>query len=343
MANLKFISDFRSKYAGEFSLIIVFVVIFVVMSALSPSRFLTAYNMQTMAFQMPEFGLMALAMMITVLTGGINLSITVSASLSSIIAAFLLSSSFTRANPAMGVILSIAIILVVAAVLGLLNGSIVAYIGVAPMLVTLGTKTLYEGIGLNFTHGTSISGFPSLYIQIGNGTLFGIPYSLIVYVLAVVFCYFLFERSAWGTKVYMIGSNEVAAKFSGIDTKKVLLQVYVLSSILTGIAAIFITSRYNSAKTDYGSSYLTQAVTAVVLGGTSISGGYGKVVGTVIAVCIIQVISTGLNMLQVNRYIINIITGAILVLVLAVRYISTVMQDRKRIKERLKGNPAAAK
>ena len=148
-------------------------------------------------------------------------------------------------------------------------------------------------------------------------------------------CYFLFERSTWGTKVYMIGCNELASKFSGIDTKKILLQVYVYSSILTGIASIFITSRYNSAKTDYGSSYLMQAVTAVVLGGTSISGGHGKVIGTVIAVCIIQVISTGLNILQVNRYIINIITGGILILVLALRYISNVISDKKQIQNRL--------
>lgn len=334
----KFISDFKSKYVGEFSLIIIFIVVFILMSILSPSKFLSPYNLQTMAFQMPEFGLMALAMMICILTGGINLSITMSASLSSIIAAFILSSSLASTNPLLGVILSIITIIFVSIILGLFNGVVIAYIGVAPMLVTLGTKTLYEGIGLNFTKGGSISGFPELYIEIGNGAIFGIPYSLIIYLLIIVLCYFLIERSAWGTKVYMIGCNELASKFSGVNTKRILLEVYVLSSLLTAIASIFITSRYNSAKTDYGSSYLMQAVTAVVLGGTSISGGHGKIIGTVIAVCIIQVISTGLNILQVNRYIINIITGGILIIVLALRYISNLMSDRKQIKNKLKEN-----
>ena len=332
---MKFISEFKSKYVGEFSLIITFLVVFLLMAILSPTKFLSPYNLQTMAFQMPEFGLMALAMMICILTGGINLSITMSASLSSIISAFVLCSNFTQSNPVIGVILSIIAVIGVAIILGLFNGAVIAYIGVAPMLVTLGTKTLYEGIGLNFTKGGSISGFPELYIEIGNGSFFGIPYSIIIYIIIIFLCYFLFERSTWGTKVYMIGCNELASKFSGIDTKKILLQVYVYSSILTGIASIFITSRYNSAKTDYGSSYLMQAVTAVVLGGTSISGGHGKVIGTVIAVCIIQVISTGLNILQVNRYIINIITGGILILVLALKYISNVISDKKQIQNRL--------
>lgn len=332
---MKFILDFRKKYSGEFSLIITFFIVFLLMAFLSPSKFLSSYNLQTMAFQMPEFGLMSLAMMIAVLTGGINLSITMSASLSSIIASFILSSQFTYSNPIIGIILGIITILISSILLGAFNGFFIAYIGVAPMLVTLGTKTLYEGIGLNFTKGGSISGFPLQYMQIGNGSLFGMPVSLLVYILVIILCYFLFERSAWGTKVYMIGSNEVASKFSGIDTKRVLMGVYIYSSLLTGIASIFITSRYNSAKTDYGSSYLMQAVTAVVLGGTSISGGNGKVIGTVIAVCIIQVISTGLNIMQVNRYIINIITGGILILVLALRYITNSMEDKRKIKERL--------
>lgn len=332
---MKFILEFKSKYFGELSLVITFFAVFVLMAFLNPTKFLSSNNMQTMAFQMPEFGLMSLAMMIAVLTGGINLSITMSASLSSIIGSFILTSQFTQQNPIFGIILSIITILIFSIILGAFNGIFISYIGVAPILVTLGTKTLYEGIGLNFTKGGSISGFPQQYMQIGNGSLFGIPVSLIVYILIIILCYFLFEKSTWGTKVYMIGSNEIASKFSGIDVKRILMSVYIYSSILTGIASIFITSRYNSAKTDYGSSYLMQAVTAVVLGGTSILGGTGKVIGTVISVCIIQVVSSGLNIMQVNRYIINIITGGILIFVLALRYIFHTIEDKRKIKKQL--------
>ena len=331
---MKKIKELRSGHSSEFTLLLIFIGLFILMGILSPDRFLTVNNIKTMAFQMPEFGLMALAMMIAILTGGINLSITTGATLSTIVAAFILSSEFGKENPVLCVIAGVVICMLVATVTGVVNGTVVAYIGVAPMLVTLGTKTLFEGLGLNFTKGGSISGFPELYSEIGNGTILGIPIPMIVYVIALVVCYFLFERSVWGTEVYMIGCNETATRFSGINTKKSLLWVYICSGILSGMAGILISSRYNSAKTDYGSSYVMQAVSAVVLGGTSISGGHGTVAGTVIAVAIIQVISTGLNILGVNRYIINIITGGILIAVLILRYVTRVMEDKKKIKMR---------
>ena len=328
------IKELRSKHSNEFTLMLIVIGLFVLFGILSPDRFLSINNIKTMAFQMPEFGLMALAMMIAVLTGGINLSITTGATLSTIVAAFILSSEFGKANPVLAVILGVVVCMLVSIAAGVVNGTIVAYIGVAPMLVTLGTKTLFEGLGLNFTKGGSISGFPELFSEIGNGTFLGIPIPMIIYVIVLIACYFLFERSVWGTEVYMIGCNETATRFSGINTKKALLWVYIYSGILSGLAGVLISSRYNSAKTDYGSSYAMQAVSAVVLGGTNIAGGHGTVAGTVIAVAIIQIISTGLNILGVNRYIINIITGGILIAVLILRYATKVMDDKKKIKMR---------
>ena len=328
------LKDIRSKHSSEFTLLLIFVGLFALFSILSPDRFFTMYNIQTMAFQMPEFGLMALAMMIAVLTGGINLSITTGATFASIVAAKILSSQFGTESPVLCVAISVLVCLLMATVTGVINGTIVAYVGVAPMLVTLGTKTLFEGLGLNITKGGSVSGFPELYAEIGNGKVMGIPIPIILYIVVIICCYFLFERTVWGTQVYMIGCNETATRFSGINTKKTLLLVYVYSGILAGLAGILISSRYNSAKTDYGSSYMMQAVSAVVLGGTNIAGGHGTVAGTVIAVAIIQVISTGLNILGVNRYIINIITGGILIAVLVLRYVTKVLEDNRKIKER---------
>lgn len=335
---MKFIKDLKSKHSSELTLALIFLGIFIVMGVLSPDKFLSANNFKTMAFQMPEFGLMALAMMIAILTGGINLSITTGAALSSIVAAFVLSSEFSQNNQVVGVIAALCACMLVSCLTGAFNGVVIAYVGVAPMLVTLGTKTLFEGLGLNFTKGGSISGFPEIYSEIGNGSLLGIPIPMILYILIVVVSYFLFERSAWGTEVYMAGCNETATRFSGVNTKKTLLKVYIYSGLMAGLASVLISSRYNSAKTDYGSSYMMQSVSAVVLGGTNIAGGHGTVAGTVIAVAIIQVVSTGLNILGVNRYIIDIITGGILIVVLAVRHITTVMEDRKKIKERALSN-----
>jgi simple sugar transport system permease protein len=332
---MKTLKGSKMRQSSEFALVLILIGIFILMSVLSPDKFLSVNNFKTMTFQLPEFGLMALAMMVVVLTGGINLSITTGAALSSIVAAFILSSAFASKNAVLGVIVALVACMLVSIMTGILNGTVVAYVGVAPMLVTLGSKTLFEGLGLNLTKGGSISGFPEIYSYIGNETVLGIPIPLILFVIVVAISYFLLERSAWGTEIYMVGCNETATKFSGIDTKKTLMKVYIYSGVMAGLASVLISSRYNSAKTDYGSSYMMQSITAVVLGGTSISGGHGTIAGTVIAVCIIQVVSTGLNILQVNRYIIDIITGLILIVVLAIRYLSKVLEDKRKIKERL--------
>lgn len=331
---MNYIKKLKYKHSNEFTLLCIFILIFVGMGLMSPDKFLSITNIKTMTFQMPEFGLMSIAMMITILSGGINLSITNGAALSSIVAAFILASPISQQNPLAGVVLALITCILVSILCGAVNGTIIAYIGVAPMLVTLGTKTLFEGIGLNLTKGGSISGFPELYSFIGNATILGIPVPMIIYIIVIVISYMLIQRSAWGTAIYMVGSNEVATRFSGIKTKQTLMKVYIMSGVLAGIASVLISSRYNSAKIDYGSSYMMQSVSAVVLGGTSIAGGTGTIAGTVIAVAIIQMVSTGLNILGVNRYIIDIITGGILISVLILRFIGSSHEDKIKIRER---------
>lgn len=331
---MKFIKNFRENHANEFVLLIIFIVLFVMMSILSPDHFLSPTNLQNMMFQMPEFGLMSLAMMIAVLTGGMNLSIITGSTLAAIIAGVVMTSAWGTANPIPATVLGVVIIIGVSLLTGVVNGYIVGYVGVTAMLVTLGTRMVYEGIGLRITKGGSIANFPEAFNNIGAATIGPIPVNIIILIAAIIFCYFLFERSHWGAKVYMVGSNPIASRFSGIDVKKVLFMVYVVSGLLYGLSGVLISSRYCSAKTDYGSSYLMQALTAVVLGGTDINGGSGTVAGTVLGILIIQTISTGFNIYGVNRYIINIFIGSILIVILAIRYITGVVIDNKKIKAR---------
>lgn len=327
----------RKRYSSEMNLFGILIILFVIMSLLSPDKFFSLINIKTMASQMPEFGIMAIGMMVCILTGGINLSITYVASLSGIIAGLFLSNQFTVDNPLLGTIIAIVLCMLTAAITGLFNGSIIAYVGVAPMLLTLGTQTLFEGIGLNITKGGAISGLTEAFSFIGNGELIGIPFPLILYIVVLVVTYLLIERSAWGIEVLMIGSNEVATRFSGVNTKKALVKVYLYSSLMAGIAGILIASRYNSAKADYGSSYLMKSITAVVLGGVSISGGTGSVPGVIISVAIIQVLSTGLNVFGVNRNIVDVLTGVILIAVLGIKHFTKVREDKKKIKLRAAG------
>ena len=166
--------------------------------------------------------------------------------------------------------------------------------------------------------------------RIGAGTLGQVPYTVLIYLAVIVVSYLMVERSRWGISVYMVGGNEKATRFSGIDTKKTLMGVYIFSAVLSGAAGILMTSRYNSARADYVSSYTMQAVAATVLGGTSINGGSGHVLGTVIAVAIIQVVSSGFNILKINRNFTDIATGLILVGVLAVNHFVGLEKKTKR-------------
>ena len=312
----------RNSY--QYALLLLLVVLMVIMEFLAPGKFLTVKNFKNMSFQMAEFGILAIGMSIVIMTGGINLSIVNSAMLASIVSALVMRTLYNGGNGMADVpciIIGIIVTIAVAAMCGLFNGFFVAYIGILPMLATLGSQTVFDGISLNITRGSSVSGFPKLFQKIGNGTIGNVPYTLIIYIVVIIVAYFLIERSRWGISVYMVGGNEKATRFSGINTKKTVMLVYVFSAVLAGIAGILMTSRYNSAKADYGSSYTMQAVAATVLGGTSISGGSGHVLGTVIAVCIIQVISSGFNILKVNRNFTDIATGLILVIVLALNFL----------------------
>ncbi len=303
-------------------LLILLAVIFSFFSIVSPSKFLNLFNLQTMLFQLPEFTILTFGMMVCILTGGINLSISAVTALSGIIAALSLTGlSDSVLNIPLLIILSLTFGMLMAILSGFLNGFFVAVLGVTPILVTIGTRAMLEGIGYILTKGGSVSGFPIEFFFIGGATFIGIPIPLYILTAVCVMMYILLHRTPWGTKVYFIGSNIHAAEYSGINVKRVLIQVYVLSSCLAGIAAMIMISRYNSGKVTLGSSYLLQTVAASVLGGTSISGGKGNVLGVILATVILQIVSTGMNILGINRFLITVTIGLILILTLVINYL----------------------
>ena len=299
----------------------IFLILFIVMSVLSPSKFFTPNNLVSMMFQMSEFGILAIAMSVVILTGGINLSLSYGSMLAAILGTLLMQ-RMTGAgiHPILTMISGMVVILLVSMLLGAVNGFFISYIGVLPILVTLGTRSVFEGIGLNITKGMAVSGYPSDFTIFGNGNLAGIPIPFIIYVIVIIVTTILIQRTPWGVSVYMMGGNKTATELSGINTKRVLMGVYILSGALCGVAGIIMASRYNSARTDYGNSYIMQSVAASVLGGTDINGGEGTIIGTVVGVAILQVISSGLNIFGMNRNLVDILTGAILVVVLLIRF-----------------------
>lgn len=323
-------------------LLVIFVLTFGLFSILSPDRFLGINNLQTMLVQLPEFAILALGMMIVILTGGINLSIAATSALCGIVAAL-----FLTAFPADGggvffvIVGTIVVGLLFAVLTGLFNGMLVAFVGVTPILVTIGARAVFKGLGLVLTKGGSVSSFPEAFYVIGSGTPLGIPIPLYIFVAVAILTYILLHRTPWGARVFMIGANPEAANFSGVPVRRILLQVYVYSSLLAGIAALIMISRYNSAKVTLGTSYLLQTVAASVLGGTSIYGGKGNVVGVILAAAILQVISSGLNILGVNRFLIEVSMGAILIVALTIDFLSTTGQW-SRLAKLFSRRPASA-
>ena len=297
-------------------------VIFVAMAALSPEHFLTAGNASSMAFQFPEFAILALAMMLAMLTGGIDLSIIGIANISAITAALILS---TFAGPAatgfeaisvMG--LAIIVSLLIGLVAGIFNGIVVAHFGLPAILATLGSGLIFTGLGFAITGGSAVVGFPAAFSVIGNADVLGVPVPLIIFVILAVAVWFLLERTSFGIKVQMLGTNPLATRFAGIDDIGVTIKTFAYSGILAATAGLIIMSRANSSKADYGSSYLLLTILICVLGGINPYGGFGKVSGLILAILSLQFLSSGFNMLQVSNFFTEFLWGSLLLIVMAI-------------------------
>ncbi|ETI67289.1 ABC transporter permease [Neobacillus vireti] len=311
------------SFSKESILGLIALIVFILMSLFIPG-FFEQNNLNNMMFQLPEFGLLALAMMIVIVTGGIDLSITYIAAMSGVAIALMQSHGYPMLT-------AIIVGIIVGLACGLINGTIISKIGVSPILVTLGTMVLFEGVILSITKGSSISGFSESYSLIGNGYYMGIvPLSIIIFIFFAILTGVLLAKTKWGRSVYMIGSNPVATLFSGVNNSRVLMRVYLYAAMLAAIASIIMTSRYNSAKVDLGSSYLLQSVSAAVLGGTEIQGGYGKVIGTIYAVIIFQMLSSGLNLMGVSRPIVNVMMGVILITVLVLNFVKGKIEEKNQ-------------
>lgn len=314
-------------------LLLILIALCIVMTVISPKEFLKITNIQSMLAQMPEFGILSLGMMLVILTGGIDLSIINAGVLSSIAGALCMKMCLEReVHWAVSILLGVLVILFCSMMCGVLNGYMVGYLSLPPILVTLGTMSLYQGISMNITNGSSISGFAEKFMMIGKGTILGIPVPMVIYIVVIFLFSVFLRRTPQGVYTYMIGSNKTALEYSGVNVKKVLCITMIITAMMAGIAFIIMTSRYNSAKVGYGESYLMKSITAVVLGGTAISGGEGKISGVVISVAILQVLSTGLNMLLINGHVADVIIGCILILVLGLNHVIKRYTEKKAIK-----------
>ncbi|MFZ7215605.1 ABC transporter permease [[Pasteurella] aerogenes] len=302
---MKNITDTSIKY-----LLILFIIAIISFSILIPDIFWSISNFQSMASQIPVLGILTLAMAITILTGGINLSIIATMNACSLIIAYF----STQFDDNSYIILGIIISLLCALIIGLINGTLIAVIRVSPILATLGTMTLINGLNILVTNGSTIANYPNIILNINASTFFLIPLPIIIFLVLFLFVWIFLEKNTTGKAIYFIGNNEKATFYSGINTKKILIYVYIISAILCVFAGLLMMSKLNSAKASYGDSYLLTSILATVLGGFNPDGGRGRFLGIILALILLQIIESGLNMLGVSSYITMILWGSLLIL-----------------------------
>lgn len=288
------------------------------------NKFYSVISFQTMAAQFPEFGLMALGVMLCMITGGIDLSVVGVANLSSITAGLLLKAMAGADGvlPWYGIPAVFVLGIIIGAACGAFNGLLVSRVHIPPILATLGSFELFKGLAIIFTKGKAVSGIPLVYAETIAGKLFGvIPVQLIVFAVMVLVLWFLLSRTTYGTKLYMLGTSQTAARFSGLSGDGLLVKTYLLSGICAALGGLVMLANYNSARADYGAVYTLQCVLIVVLGGVSPNGGKGRLGGVVLAVLVLQMLQSGLNRFpEISSFYIPLIWGGVLLLVMVLNY-----------------------
>lgn len=286
----------------------VLVVVALAVLASRSDRFFTVENLLNQGRLMTEVGLIALAMTFVIVTGGIDLSVGSTVGLVAICLGVLWKNVGLPLPAAIGASLAIGI------AAGLFNGFVITRFRVPPLIATLATLALYRGLAEGISEARSVRGYPEWFAVLGQGDVFGVPTQLWLLVAAVVIAALLLGLTVFGRTAYAIGSNEIAARFSGLRVDAAKLAIYAGSGFAAALAGIILVSRVSTTRSDMGSGYELTAITAVVLGGTSIFGGRGTIVGTVLGLVLMQALNNGLSLAGVKGDGTIVVIGVILIL-----------------------------
>ena len=296
---------FDKKWIQTYMLIFIVIGLGVILSFIS-SNFLTVTNLLNVVRQIAVNGILAIGMTIVCLTGGIDLSVGSIVAFSGIIAAGMLR------DTGYPIIIIVLAAIVVGAVCGLYNGYFVAYWNAAPFVVTLSMMTIARGMTYVYSDGRPISNLRTEFLTIGKGSIAGIPIPTLILVVVFILGSIMLTNLKFGRYVYAVGGNENAAMVSGINVKRIKMMVYVLSGIACGIAAIILTARVSAGLPQAGESYELDAIAATVIGGTSLSGGRGRLWGTIVGAVLLGIVNNGLDLLNVSSFYQQIVKGLII-------------------------------
>ena len=307
-------------------LILILLVLLIITGVTKSSQFLNVGNVQSIGKQLTEYGLMSLGMGICMLNGGIDLSTVYIANLCGISAGLIIQNS---TNDMAGILLACVVALLIGTACGIFNGFLISFLNIPPMLATLGSYELFLGISIVNSGGSTVSANGKFNI-LSAMTFFGIPFPFILFIVCTVILSLLMNKTSFGNKVYLVGTNAKSAKFAGINVKMTTLYCYMVSGILSSIAGLVSLSRLNSAKADFGTSYTMQTILVVVLGGINPNGGFGNIPGIAFSVIILQMLSSYLNQFpSISNYYRDMIWGIALFAVL----VFNISVSRKRVKK----------
>ncbi|PRB17400.1 ribose ABC transporter permease [Microbacterium sp. MYb62] len=311
----------RVKELGIVAVLIVLVIAFSVMSP----NFLDPTNILNIARQIATLGIVAVGFSFVLITGGIDLSVGYQISLNVVVTGMLM------AQFGVPWFLAVLLALVLGTLVGLVNGIIITFTGVAPLIVTLSMMMILNGLSYLISKGLPIFGFPAEFSMLGQGAILGIPVSVYVLIAVWIIGLFILNKTYIGRYFYAIGNNVEAARLSGVNTRRTIILVYALCGFFTSIGAVLLLSRLNSAQSATGAGFEFSVLTACVLGGISVMGGRGSLFGAFVGVMIVGVLDNGLVLLNVSEYVQLVIKGCILLA--AVIYDAMSKKSRGRRKQ----------
>jgi rhamnose transport system permease protein len=298
---------FRALLLRHETILGLLLIVALIVLAFQSDAFFTAGNLLNQGRLMAEVGLVALAMTFVIVTGGIDLSVGSTLGL----VAILLGVFWHN----LGIPLPFAMILGVVAggAAGLVNGIIITRFGVPPLIATLATLALYRGLAEGISQARSVRGYPDWFFMLGQGEFFGVPVQLWIFAGVAVAAAVILGLSTFGRATYAIGSNAIASRFSGLSVDRTLLLIYTPSGLVGGLAAVFFVSRVSTTRSDMGTGLELDVITAVVLGGTSIFGGRGTIIGTLLGLVLMQALKNGLALAGVKGDGTIVLIGAVLI------------------------------
>lgn len=310
--------EFYKKYG--IYLILLFIFIFFSIFA---NNFLTLNNLLNVLRQVSMFGIVVVGITFVMIGGGADLSVGGQMAVSGMLTGLLM------AKMGMPILAASIICILVCVLLGAFNGFISVKLNMFPLIVTLGSMLILQGLAFVITGGYPVFGLPKSFAFLGQGYVWIIPVPVIIFAIIIFIAWFVLKKTYFGRYVYATGGNQEAARLSGINTNKVRITVYAISGFVTGIASLIMLSRTNSAQPSAGASYPFDCMTAAVLGGISFAGGQGSIGGSIVGVLIIGILNNGLILLGVDSNWQGVIKGVVLVVAVGIDSVQRMKKNKK--------------